>query len=256
MAIHLATASEGASRAEPAQLDRELIARLRQRGHRVTAQRLFIHRALRQRALRCADSHVSAEQVFEEVSQSLPSISLPTVYATLDLFEELGLVRRVCVGQGAVLFDVNTAPHAHTVCRRCGRVSDLERPRLAASQAAHGEPHQARAEDPTAAEQIESTARAAQGAARAVQGVAGAVETTAAASERAATAWAEVERIEMQRAAGARFQPEHAQLLIWGLCASCRSAGQPRSPRASIASETIATSGSSSSMPQRVHSAS
>src|ERR1700737_742876 len=100
--------------------DGVLTVKLRERGHRVTPQRLVIHRALAAR-----QQHVTAEQVLELVSQSLPGTSLPTVYATLELFEELGLVRRVSTGSGAVLFDSRVVPHAHAVCRHCGSVADV-----------------------------------------------------------------------------------------------------------------------------------
>jgi Fur family ferric uptake transcriptional regulator/Fur family peroxide stress response transcriptional regulator len=69
---------------------------------------------------------MTAEQVLESVSEVLPGTSLPTVYATLELFEELGLVRRLGTGSGAVLFDSRVDPHAHTVCRRCGATADLD----------------------------------------------------------------------------------------------------------------------------------
>lgn len=105
----------------PEGFDAELAARLRERGLRVTSSRLVIHRALRERA-----SHVTAEEVRDAVAGALPGTSLPTVYATLDLFEELGIVRRVHAGRGAVLYDPRTEPHHHTLCRRCGRVADLE----------------------------------------------------------------------------------------------------------------------------------
>ena len=102
-------------------VDRDLIERLRARGQRVTSQRLVINRMLRAR-----DAHVTAEEVLTTVSQTLPGTSLPTVYATLELFEQLGLVRRVSVGGGAVLFDSRTADHHHLVCRSCGAVQDLD----------------------------------------------------------------------------------------------------------------------------------
>jgi Fe2+ or Zn2+ uptake regulation protein len=56
----------------------------------------------------------------------LPGVSLPTVYATLELLEDLGLVRRFGTGNGAVLFDSRVEPHAHTICRRCGATADLD----------------------------------------------------------------------------------------------------------------------------------
>jgi len=70
--------------------DAELTALLRARGLRVTSPRLVIHRQLRARG-----RHVTAEEAHEAVARDLPGISLPTVYATLELFEELGIVRRV-----------------------------------------------------------------------------------------------------------------------------------------------------------------
>lgn len=114
--------------------DERLIGQLRQRGLRVTPQRIVIHRAL------CGQSqHMTADQILARVSDVLPGTSLPTVYSTLELFEGLGLVRRVGTGNGAVVFDSRVEPHAHTVCRRCGAVADLDgvaAPRAALSRAA------------------------------------------------------------------------------------------------------------------------
>lgn len=102
-------------------IDQDLIERLRGRGQRVTSQRLVINRMLRER-----DQHVTAEEVLTSVSQTLPGTSLPTVYATLELFEQLGIVRRVNAGGGAVLFDSRTVDHHHLICRGCGAVQDLD----------------------------------------------------------------------------------------------------------------------------------
>jgi Fe2+ or Zn2+ uptake regulation protein len=99
-----------------------LVAALRERGQRVTSQRLIIHRLLRD-----LDRHVTAEEVLRRASAQLPGMSLPTVYATLDLLAELGEARRVSVG-GPVLYDPRTEDHAHVRCRTCGRVEDLAVP--------------------------------------------------------------------------------------------------------------------------------
>jgi Fur family transcriptional regulator, stress-responsive regulator len=101
--------------------DRDLIALLRARGQRVTPQRLVIHRILRER-----DRHLTADEVREAVRQDLPGMSKPTVYATLDLLAELGVVRRTHAGTGATLYDSRTADHHHAVCRRCGKIEDLD----------------------------------------------------------------------------------------------------------------------------------
>lgn len=136
------------------EIDQRLTTRLRQRGLRVTSQRVLIHRAL------CAfDQHMTADQVLESVSGVLPGVSLPTVYATLELLEELGLVRRFGTGTGAVLFDSRVEPHAHTVCRNCGATADLDGARV--SQHAFA------------------------------------------------------------RARETGFVPDHAQLVVWGLCPRC-----------------------------------
>ncbi len=136
------------------QVDERLIGELRDRSLRVTPQRIVIHRAL------CSQArHMTAEQVLASVSDVLPGTSLPTVYSTLELLESLQLVRRVGTGNGAVVFDSRVEPHAHTVCRRCGAIADLEGP---------------------------------------------------AAPDDA-----------LSRATDAGFVPDHAELVVWGLCADC-----------------------------------
>jgi Fe2+ or Zn2+ uptake regulation protein len=119
-----------------AEQDSRLVARLRERGQRVTAQRLILHRTLHD-----IGRHATAEEIQRAASQRLPSVSLPTVYSTLELLEELGLARRVDAGAGPTLYDPRAERHGHFACRRCGRVSDLDadvetEPALAAARAA------------------------------------------------------------------------------------------------------------------------
>ncbi|MCW3004484.1 MAG: ferric uptake regulator, Fur family [Conexibacter sp.] len=130
MAHHPAAPQRNGAAAEE-----RLVTALRERGQRVTSQRLIIHRLLRE-----LDRHVTAEEVLRRASEQLPGMSLPTVYATLDLLAELGEARRVSVG-GPVLYDPRTEDHAHLRCRDCGRVEDLatpmdSAPALAAARAA------------------------------------------------------------------------------------------------------------------------
>src|SRR5918995_1172069 len=101
--------------------DQQLTERLRKRGLRATSQRLVMHRLLRER-----NRHLSAEELLDEASSRLPGISLPTVYSTLELFEDLGIVRRVNDGGGRLLWDTRGDDHHHLVCRRCGRVEDID----------------------------------------------------------------------------------------------------------------------------------
>jgi Fe2+ or Zn2+ uptake regulation protein len=94
---------------------------LRERGYRVTPQRLAVHASLVE-----LGRHVTAERLLEEVSVRVPGVSLPTVYSALEALEDAGLVRRVAAGRGPALYDAGAPEHHHLVCRRCGAVEDLE----------------------------------------------------------------------------------------------------------------------------------
>jgi Fe2+ or Zn2+ uptake regulation protein len=102
-------------------LDAELTAVLHGRGQRVTPQRLILHRLLR-----AGPQHLTAEELLARSRSRLPNVSLPTVYATLDLFEELGVIRRVAGTGPAQVYDSRAERHHHLRCLRCGGVSDLE----------------------------------------------------------------------------------------------------------------------------------
>jgi Fe2+ or Zn2+ uptake regulation protein len=101
--------------------DHDLVELLHARGHRVTSQRLVILRELRRRA-----SHCTAEEIGAAVRRSLPGVATPTVYATLELLVDLGLVRQIPTSGAAVLYDAGLEPHQHAICRSCGEVRDVD----------------------------------------------------------------------------------------------------------------------------------
>src|SRR3954447_17981276 len=103
------------------QVDQSLSDALRTRGQRVTLPRLMVHRFVTS-----APRHVTADDIHDE----LPSLSFGTIYSTLDLLEDLGLVRRVSTREGAAVYDSRTDPHDHATCRLCARMFDLERQEL------------------------------------------------------------------------------------------------------------------------------
>jgi Fe2+ or Zn2+ uptake regulation protein len=103
--------------------DQVLLDALHRRGQRVTTQRVVLYRTLHD-----LDRHVTAEQLLAAAADRLPALSLPTVYATLDLLEELELVRRVPVPGGPLLYDPRADAHHHLACRRCGSVEDVDAP--------------------------------------------------------------------------------------------------------------------------------
>ena len=94
---------------------------LRERGFRITPQRIFIHRAFSE-----LGRHATAEDVLARVQPTLPNASLPTVYAALELFEELGIAHRVAAGSASALWDPRPERHHHLICRSCEAVADLD----------------------------------------------------------------------------------------------------------------------------------
>ena len=99
----------------------ELTELFRAQGRKVTPQRQRIFAALQGDV-----THPSAEAVFERVRRGMPTISLKTVYQTLNELAELGEVAALDLGTGALRFDPNVdVAHQHLVCNRCGRVRDV-----------------------------------------------------------------------------------------------------------------------------------
>ncbi|GAB7079304.1 Fur family transcriptional regulator [Megalodesulfovibrio paquesii] len=86
-----------------------------------TPQRLAIYDVLMH-----ATTHPTAEDVYQTVRSGMPTISRDTVYRTLTLFEELGLLERVQMSADCARFEPNLAPHHHLVCTGCGSVADFD----------------------------------------------------------------------------------------------------------------------------------
>lgn len=98
-----------------------LIEALREKGYRVTPQRAIILEAIGS-----LSGHVTAEQIFEVVKQHSPYISLATVYRTLDLLQELGLITESHMGTATSHFALRThGTHHHAVCRICKQSVEL-----------------------------------------------------------------------------------------------------------------------------------
>ena len=72
-------------------------------------------------------SHPTAEQLYETLRQDYPSLSLSTVYQTLDVFIRTGLCRRVSGAGDRLRVDGTPQDHDHAVCRLCGTIFDIDR---------------------------------------------------------------------------------------------------------------------------------
>lgn len=90
-------------------------------GVKLTHQRLEIFRAVASSA-----GHPSAEAVYRAVQAAMPTVSLDTVYRTLWLLTDLGLLKTLGPRQDSVRFDANLQHHHHYLCVRCGLVRDFE----------------------------------------------------------------------------------------------------------------------------------
>ncbi|MGH9121982.1 MAG: Fur family transcriptional regulator, partial [Acidimicrobiales bacterium] len=92
----------------------------RERGLKVTPQRECIFGVLAGAA-----EHPSAEWVYAEARRRMPTMSLRTVYQTLNDLAGMGEIQQLDLGTGSTRFDPNVDPHHHLVCTHCGRVRDL-----------------------------------------------------------------------------------------------------------------------------------
>jgi Fe2+ or Zn2+ uptake regulation protein len=95
-------------------------ARLAEHGIQPSAQRLAVAAYVL-----ATDEHPSADQVWAEARRRLPALSRATVYNTLHLFAEKGLLRELTLAGGRVVYDPNVERHHHFVDDGDGSISDI-----------------------------------------------------------------------------------------------------------------------------------
>lgn len=98
----------------------ELKNELTEAGIRPSVQRLAIYEYVKNSRM-----HPTAESVYEALREDLGSLSLTTVYSTLKLFVDAGLVLMLHVDENFLRYDGDTSVHAHFKCNKCGAVIDL-----------------------------------------------------------------------------------------------------------------------------------
>jgi len=97
----------------------DLLRRCREAGMNVTPQRMAVYRALLE-----SEDHPSPELLYKRVRPKMPSLSLATIYKSLDALSKLGLAHRVSVAGDRKRYDANVDRHHHLVCTRCSKVVD------------------------------------------------------------------------------------------------------------------------------------
>jgi Fur family peroxide stress response transcriptional regulator len=103
--------------------DALIIEGLRKKGYKATPQRIAICRF----ALYSRD-HPTAQRIYGEVKKVHPTVSLATVYKTLQILTEHGFVQELDFPEGQARFDSYMEPHINLVCQRCGNIQDLDDP--------------------------------------------------------------------------------------------------------------------------------
>ncbi len=89
---------------------------LRGQGYRLTRQRMLILEVIRDRR-----QHVTADEIYAEVSRRAPEINLATVYRTLQWLQSVGLLRKIDVGKDRMEYEyAQASAHHHLVCKECG----------------------------------------------------------------------------------------------------------------------------------------
>jgi Fur family peroxide stress response transcriptional regulator len=105
----------------PQKNDALVIQALRSKGYKATPQRVAICKiALGSR------EHPSVEKIYNEVKKTYPTVSLATVYKTLHILKENGLVQELNFSQGETRFDSYLEPHVNLVCTKCGKIQDFD----------------------------------------------------------------------------------------------------------------------------------
>jgi Fur family transcriptional regulator, ferric uptake regulator len=101
-------------------VDTELRQTLHRRGLRITPQRQLVLDAVAELG------HATPEAICTRVQETAPAVNITTVYRTLDLLEQLGVVKHTHLGHGAPTYATSEHEHVHLVCHHCGSVGEID----------------------------------------------------------------------------------------------------------------------------------
>lgn len=94
---------------------------LREQGYRLTPQRMMVFSAIHE-----SDHHISAEEIYKQIRARYPNVNISTVYRTLELLKKLGLVTEIELDGIYRYHHADKGHHHHLICRKCGRVLQLD----------------------------------------------------------------------------------------------------------------------------------
>jgi Fur family ferric uptake transcriptional regulator len=100
---------------------RDIAGQLSRRGYRITPQRHLILSIIEN-----SNDHITAEDIYAQVVARYPRVNISTVYRTLELLKNLGLIYEMDLGGGRVGYHPEgKGHHHHLICRQCGSVTDI-----------------------------------------------------------------------------------------------------------------------------------
>ena len=113
----------GCGREDTLSCEEIFLKELRARGYRLTPQREVVLAVMHQ-----IDRPASVEEIFQMVQDRSGSLDISTVYRTLDLLQEFGLVGAIDTGERQVLYEYVGVrkPHVHLTCKSCGGIIGVE----------------------------------------------------------------------------------------------------------------------------------
>lgn len=99
---------------------------MKKEGYKLTPQR----RAILNGIIKSEGSHLTAEELYDLVKSDCPEIGLATIYRTVQLLEEMGVIRKLDLDDGCSRYELNhedeNHQHHHLICNRCGKVLEVQ----------------------------------------------------------------------------------------------------------------------------------
>lgn len=100
---------------------------LKKKGYKLTPQR----RAILDIIVDCEGKHLTAEEIYDEVKKTCPEIGLATVYRTMQLLDEIGVISKLNLDDGCIRYEINLNKsechnHHHLICKKCGKIIEVE----------------------------------------------------------------------------------------------------------------------------------
>ncbi|MCK4466958.1 MAG: transcriptional repressor [Desulfobacterales bacterium] len=100
---------------------KEKLAELNKKGSTLTIQRHAVLEYLYENR-----THPTVEEIYHSLKEKFSTISKATIYNTLELLKNHGLIQEITIEKGKLRFDYEVKPHHHFFCRKCGYICDLD----------------------------------------------------------------------------------------------------------------------------------